>query len=274
MLADVKTAIVTGAGQGLGRALAIALAEQGVRVLVSDQFEHHAHDVAQQIKGVAHVGDMADPVAISDMIDTATSAFGVPDLLISNAGFATGEPDGATSQPDAQWQRSWDVHVMAHLRASRLLAPDMRVRGRGILVNVASAAGLLCQIGDAAYSATKHAAVSLAQSLALEHGDDGIQVSVVAPLYIATPLLGYSESGAAPDRPARTLTAPEAADAILQGIAAQRFLILPHDEAKLHFQHRANDTDRWIKGMRRLRSRIMDQADGTSAADLHRLISD
>ena len=266
-----KTAIVTGAGQGIGRALALALAGQGVRVLVSDLSPDQVNLVAQEIGAVPHSGDLRSADGVSDMIKTAERAFGQVDMLFSNAGFALGEPDGPTSQSDLHWQASWDLHVMAHLRASRLLLPQMKARGTGVLVNVASAAGVLSQIGDAAYSATKHAAVSLAQSLAIEHGGDGIQVAVVCPLYVATPLLGYAEN-ADDSRPDGVITPERVASSVLDGLSAGRFLICPHPEARVFFEKRAADTDRWIKGMQRLCAKVREQSDGTDPATLHRFI--
>ena len=149
-----KSAIVTGAGQGIGRALANALASEGARILGSELSGERAERVAREIGGVAHVGDVRKPDDIAAMTAAAEATFGSVDIQVSNAGFALGEHDGATSQPDAHWQNSWDVHVMAHLRASRLLLPQMIARGSGVLVNVAAAAGLLSQIGDATYSST------------------------------------------------------------------------------------------------------------------------
>lgn len=267
---DGASAIVTGAGQGIGAALARALAARGARVLVCDLSRDLAHHVADEIGGVAYHGDLCDPSAIAAMIDTAQRAFGPIDMLFSNAGIALGEPDGPTSQDDSHWQKSWDLHVMAHLRASRLLLPQMIDRKSGVLVNVASAAGVLSQIGDAAYSATKHAAVSLAQSLSIEHGADGVQVSVVCPLYVATPLLGYD--GDETDHP-QGVIAPEAvSEATLRGVAEGQFLIFPHPEAHTFFTQRAADTDRWIAGMQRLRARVSQQTEGTDPASLHRFI--
>lgn len=264
------TAIVTGAGQGIGAALARALAARGARVLVCDLSEDLAKRMADEVGGVPFHGDLCDPAVIESLVGTARAQFGPIDMLVSNAGFALGEPDGPTSQSDVHWQTSWDLHVMAHLRASRLLLPDMRARGFGVLVNVASAAGVLSQIGDAAYSATKHAAVSLAQSLAIEHGAEGIQVSVVCPLYVATPLLGYD--GTQGDRPDRVIDPTEVAEATLRGIEEGRFMIYPHPEAQTYFKHRAADSDRWIAGMQRLRARVTEQTDGSDPASIHRFI--
>ncbi len=267
---DGATAIVTGAGQGIGAAIARALAARGSRVVVSDLSAALAERIAGEIGGVPHHGDLCDPRVIEALVAAAQKAFGPVDMLFSNAGFALGEPDGPTSRTDAHWQKSWDLHVMAHLRASRLVVPQMIARGSGVLVNVASAAGMLSQIGDAAYSATKHAAVSLAQSLAIDHAKDGIQVSVVCPLYVATPLLGYED--AQPERPEGVIAPEVVAEVTLQGVAERRFLILPHPEAQTYFAQRAADTDRWIAGMQRLRDRVSEQTDGTDPASIHRFI--
>ncbi|CUH79609.1 SDR family oxidoreductase [Tropicibacter naphthalenivorans] len=269
---DARTAIVTGGGQGIGRAIARALAGQGVRVCVVDLDLGNAHTVASEIGGAALACDLRDPAGIETMIAAAEAALGEIDMLVSNAGFAGGAVEGPTSAPDAQWQDSWDLHVMAHLRASRLVLPGMIARGRGWLVNVASAAGLLSQIGDAPYSATKHAAVSLAQSLAIEHGDQGIHVSVVCPLYVATPLLGYDIDAPEGLPNDRVLTAKDVADALMDGLHKDRFLILPHPEAAIFARRRAEDMDRWIAGMRRLRREAFADGVPQTLADLHRKI--
>lgn len=267
-----RNAIVTGAGQGIGRAIARALAARGMRVVVSDIDPVSAQNAADEIGGVAVPGDMRDPDAIVRLVDQARAALGGIDMLVSNAGFARGAVAGPETAPDDQWQDSWDIHVMAHLRACRLLLPEMIDRGQGWLVNVASAAGLLSQIGDAPYSASKHAAVSLAQSLAIEHGDKGIHVSCVCPLYVATPLLGYDADAPEGVPHDRVITATDVADALMQGLDDGRFLILPHPEAADFFRRRAEDTDRWIDGMRKLRARAFASGLPGDLTELHRLI--
>ncbi|MDU8910889.1 SDR family oxidoreductase [Aestuariicoccus sp. MJ-SS9] len=266
-----RSAVVTGAGQGIGRAIAHALTAQGMRVLVSDLDGAAAARVAEEIGGHSLACDVRDPRQIADLVTHANRVLGQIDLWCSNAGFARGDGDMAVSADDAQWQDSWDVHVMAHVRACRLILPDMIARGEGWLLNVASAAGLLSQIGDAAYSATKHAAVSLAQSLAISHGDQGINVSVVCPLYVATPLLGYDDDRAE-DRPHdRVILPDDVAQALVEGLRAGRFLILPHPEAADLARGRMADMDRWIEGMRKLRARVWDD-ENPDLRDLHRRI--
>lgn len=265
-------AVVTGAGRGIGRAIARALAENGARVVVSDRDAAAATRVAEQIGGTALACDVADPEQIADLVARSLAILGQIDIWVSNAGFAAGEPHGPLSADDAVWQAGWDVHVMAHLRAARLVLPQMRVRGQGALVNVASAAGLLCQIGDAAYSATKAAAVSLAQSLAIDCAGSGVLVSVVCPLFVATPLLGYDDDAPTGRPNDRVILPKDVAQATLDGLRAGRFLILPHPEAATFFQRRAADTDRWVAGMARLREELDETLKTGEIARIHRKI--
>lgn len=268
-----RTAVVTGGGQGIGRAICHGLATAGMRVVVSDLDADLAQRVASRIGGLAVPCDVRDPDQIAALVSAAERTFGPVHLFCSNAGFARGDPDGAASAPDAQWQDCWDVHVMAHVRAVRLVLPGMIERGEGILVNVASAAGLLSQIGDAAYSASKHAAVSLAQSLAISHGEQGVQVAVVCPLYVATPLLGYADDAPQGLPNDRVILPEQVAQALMKGLSERRFLILPHAEAAVFALRRAQDMESWIKGMQDLRRRALSQLEpGSDLADLHRLI--
>lgn len=267
-----KRVLLTGAAGGIGRALACALSAEGAQLFLTDRAGPGLDPAAAEVGAGSVACDLSDPDAIASMIAEARAALGRVDMLISNAGFAKGAAGGPCSAPDTQWQESWDIHVMAHLRACRLLLPEMLERGEGWLVNVASAAGLLSQIGDAPYSASKHAAVSLAQSLAIEHGDQGIHAAVVCPLYVATPLLGYDPEDPQNRPNDRVLTAAEVADTILSGLRECRFLILPHEEAGLHARRRAEDMDRWIDGMRRLRRQAFAEGVPETLTDLHRRI--
>ncbi|MFZ5963629.1 SDR family oxidoreductase [Thalassococcus sp. BH17M4-6] len=268
-----KTAVVTGGGQGIGRAICHALSAARMQVVVSDLLPDLASRVANEVGGIAVPCDVSEPEEIAALVSAAEDRFGAINLFCSNAGFAKGDPGGAVSAPDAQWQASWDVHVMAHVRAARLVLPGMIARGEGVLVNVASGAGLLNQIGDAAYSATKHAAVSLAQSLAITHADQGIQVAVVCPLYVATPLLGYDDSAREAVPHDRVLRPEDVAQSLMEGLAEGRFLILPHAEAGEFARRRATDPEGWIRGMQALRRRVMAELGPESdLVDLHKLI--
>jgi NAD(P)-dependent dehydrogenase (short-subunit alcohol dehydrogenase family) len=166
--------------------------------------------------------------------------------------------DDALAASNDTWQRMWDVHVMGHVYASRAVLPGMLARGEGCLLNVASAAGLLSQVGDAAYSATKHAAVALAESLAITYAERGIQVSVCCPQYVATAITGLDESlpqGAI----AGVLTVEQAAQAVADGLERGQFLVLTHAEVLSFFQKKAGDYDRWLAGMRRIRAGLREQ---------------
>jgi NAD(P)-dependent dehydrogenase (short-subunit alcohol dehydrogenase family) len=255
MLLQKRVALVTGAGRGIGRALCREFLRRGAAgVVVADLDGALARRTAAELGAMALECDVSDAGAVARAVSQAEQRYGRLDLLVSNAGFGSAELDldDALGEPDATWQRMWDVHVMAHVHACRAALPGMLERGEGCLVNVASAAGLLSQVGDAAYSATKHAAVSLAESLAITYGDRGIQVSVACPQYVATAITGLGEDvreGAIPG----VLTVEQAARAIVDGIEQGEFLLLTHPEVLGYFQKKAADYPRWLAGMRKLR---------------------
>ena len=267
-----KTSVVTGGASGIGAALCKALANKGANVVVSDINEAAAAALAKEIGGTSFKCNVRNETEICDLVSFAEQQYGQIDLFCSNAGLAFGEPSHAASATNEQWQTCWDVHVMAHVYASRAVLPSMIARKEGYLVNIASAAGLLCQVGDAAYSATKHAAVSLAESLAITHKSDGITVSVVCPQYVATPLTGYDEVGASNEE-IGVLSAENVADTIVQGIEADRFMIHTHPDVKGYFQARAGDHDSWIAGMQRMREKIIEKVGSTRLEDMHKMFS-
>lgn len=265
-----SSVVITGAGSGIGAAIARHAAAKGARVCVSDLDLEKAQAVASQIGGIAVQCDVRDEAAIKALIAEATTAHGAADIYVSNAGLGRGDPSHAASQSNDDWQLNWDVHVMAHVYASRVLLPQMLSRKSGYLVNVASAAGLLNQIGDAAYSATKHAAVSFAESLAITHGADGIGVSVVCPQYVATPLIGKSDEDA--DSKASLLTADDVAAAVITGVEQGHFLILSHPEVKMFTQLRGQDHDRWITGMQKFRAKAIETFGSIDVEQLYKLV--
>jgi NAD(P)-dependent dehydrogenase (short-subunit alcohol dehydrogenase family) len=259
-----KTAIVTGGARGIGAALADALAAVDVRVCTFDLAEPEQHF------DLHLTCDVSDAAALSDAISVTENSLGPIDIYVSNAGVLSDQPDHAASASDADWASCWSVNVMAHVHAARVLLPRMVARGSGHFVIVASAAGLLSQIGDAAYSATKHAAVSFADSLAITHGDDGVGVTLACPQYVATPLIGLADE-AAEDHPL-LLTAGEVAGVVLESVRDGRFLALPHPEVAGYVQARAQDHDRWIKGMSRLRRRAIETAGRATPDVLYHLV--
>jgi NAD(P)-dependent dehydrogenase (short-subunit alcohol dehydrogenase family) len=253
-----KVALVTGAGRGIGRALCREFARRGAAGIVAADLDGDAaRATAAESGGLGLPCDVADAAAVRAMVEAAQARFGRVDILVSNAGLGVKalDLDDALSASDADWHRMWNVHVMAHVHACRAVLPSMLERGSGYLASVASAAGLLSQVGDTAYSVTKHAAVGLAESLAITYGDRGIGVSVICPQYVATAMTGMDEKLPAGSVPG-VLTVEQAAATIADGIEEDRFLILTHPEVLGFFQNKANDYGRWIAGMRRVRERF------------------
>jgi NAD(P)-dependent dehydrogenase (short-subunit alcohol dehydrogenase family) len=247
--------VVTGGGNGIGRALARRLATGGARVVVNDIDAAAAEAVAAEIGGRAAPADVATRDGVASLVAAARDYLGEIDLYCSNAGVAVAGDDGGPDG-EADWQRSWDVNVMAHVRAADQLLPGWLARGGGRLVVTASAAGLLTMLGTAPYSVTKHAAVGYAEWLAATYGHRGLKVHCLCPQGVRTAML--AGSGAAGDVVLReSAIEPEAvAEAVWSGMAADRFLILPHPEVAQYYSARAGDTDKWLRGMNRLQQRI------------------
>lgn len=252
-----KLIVITGAAGGIGAAVARELAAKGARLVLSDLDVTTLESLADELGAVAVQCDATSEESIQQMIEEAEKRGNI-DLFFSNAGFAEGEPTHAASAENRVWQKNWELHVMAHVYACRALLPKMIERKSGYLVNVASAAGLLAQISDAAYSATKHAAVSFAESLAISHADDGIKVSVVCPQYVKTNILGLTDQERELDLPG-VITAEQCAKTILKGIEDETFLILPHAEVQQYLEARAIDRAGWLEGMRRFRRSLLNE---------------
>ncbi len=264
-----KTTIVTGGGSGIGRALCIAFAREGANVVVADLDYDAAAATASDINALAIACDVSNEQDIVSLVTQTQQKFGPVDLFCSNAGLFRGEPDHAASASNEDWQTCWEVHVMAHVYAARAVLPSMIERGEGYFVQMASAAGLLNQIGDAAYSTTKHAAVGFAESLSITHGDDGIKVSVICPQYVATPMLGYDE--AVRETQVQGLITPDqVAESVVKGIEQEQFLILPHPEVADYMQIKTGNYDRWLGGMRKLRRKIIGKLGSTRLTEMHK----
>ncbi|MDX6351846.1 MAG: hypothetical protein QOF84_6636 [Streptomyces sp.] len=250
MVAALRDArvVITGAGGGIGAALARRFAGEGARVVVNDIDEGAAKAVADETGGIAVPGDASGIVA-----EARAALGGGIDIFCANAG--VGSMAGVEAE-DAVWNRVWDVNVMAHVRASRELLPEWLERGGGRFVATVSAAGLLTMPGDAPYSVTKHAALAFAEWLAVTYKHRGIHVHAVCPQGVRTDMLrGAGEAGELVLAP--TAIEPEdVAEAVMRGIADERFLILPHPEAADYYVARATDTDRWIGGMNRVQRQL------------------
>jgi NAD(P)-dependent dehydrogenase (short-subunit alcohol dehydrogenase family) len=255
--------VVTGGASGIGRALARRFVMEGARVVAIVDREHAARGVAQQIGGRAYLADVSVEDQLAQVVQQIHSEYGGIDLFCSNAGMGGGR--GGLDTPDDDWQRIWRVNVMAHIYAARAVLPSMLAAGRGYLLQTASAAGLLTQIGSAPYAVTKHAAVAFAEWLAITYGDQGIKVSCLCPQGVRTPMLDGAPA-AVRELLGETALEPEAvADAVIAGLADERFLILPHPEVAEYFRRKSADYDRWIRGMRRLQQRIAGDAPIPSA---------
>lgn len=247
-----RIVVVTGAASGIGRALARRSAAEGAAaVVVADRDGDGAAKVAAEFGGMPIELDVSDEVAVERCVADVEARFGRIDLFASNAGILL---LGGPETPTSDWERIWNVNVMAHVFAARAVLPGMLARGEGYLLNTASAAGLLSQIGSAPYSVTKHAAVGFAEWLAITYGARGIRVSVLCPQAVRTPMVGDTDGGVAA---VDGMIEPEqVADAAVAGLAEERFLILPHPEVGEYVRRKANDPERWIRGMQRLQSRF------------------
>jgi NAD(P)-dependent dehydrogenase (short-subunit alcohol dehydrogenase family) len=258
-----KVVVVTGGANGIGKALCERFHREGARkVVVVDLEEANAQAVAESIDGDAFGVDVRDEGQIQAMVAEVEKRHGQIDLFCSNAGIIAldGEPWWATSAPNETWQAMWDIHVMSHVWAARACLPGMLERGEGYFLNTASAAGLLNQIGDAAYSTTKHAAIGFSEALVITHGDEGIKVSVLCPQAVATRMVGNTGGGTAGVD--GVMSVEQLAEEVVQGLDSEQFLILPHKEVAEYRRRKTEDYDRWLGGMRKLRRAIgVPQAD-------------
>jgi NAD(P)-dependent dehydrogenase (short-subunit alcohol dehydrogenase family) len=268
----ISIAVVTGGGNGIGAALCRRLAQDDVKVVVVDLHKDAADAVAAEIGGVAYQTDVGDAAAMAALVDDIEANVGPIDLFASNAGVVFGDgksgsasADGVLSDISDRWETSWRVNVMGHVYAARAVLPKMVARGGGYLLNTVSAAGFLSSIGDSAYSATKHAALGFAEAVAIRHGDEGIQVSVLCPQAVATNMLDLATGPGAEENvfggaDADGIATPEhVADTAVEGVRAGKFMITPHPEVIGYLQHKANNYDRWIGGMRKLRRNLNDK---------------
>ncbi len=260
MLLENKIAIITGGASGIGLGLAERFLAEGARhVAIADLNAALVEQESTRIGASGHVVDVSDEAAIKAMVDAVETEHGPVDVFVSNAGYVT---IGGLEVENREITDMFDVHVMSHVYAARAVLPSMISRGEGYLLNTASAAGLLTQIGSLAYSVTKHAAVALAEWLAITHGDQGIKVSVLCPQAVATNIgenspsrdrFGEGSGVAAADG---VLSPAELADVVIDAMTEERFWVLPHPEVETYVKRKADDVDRWLTGMRRFQSRL------------------
>lgn len=255
MRIEGKVVVVTGAARGIGEAMARRFARESPHgIVVSDIDVTELEEVAADIDAMAVPADVSVEQDTVSLIDATEDRFGPVDLFCANAGVGIA---GDEQTPDGEWDRLWHINVMSHVHAARRLVPEWRARGHGYLLATVSAAGLLTNLKAAQYSVTKHAALAFAEWLAVTYGDEGIRVSALCPQGVRTRLLDAADEF-------RTLLEPvalepeEVAETVVEGLEAERFLILPHPEVAGFFQNKADDYDRWLGGMRKLQRRLFE----------------
>jgi len=255
-----KVVVITGGASGIGKALAEEFHKQGARgVVIADLNEAGAKTVAASVGGVGMACDVSKEADIQALVALARETYGQVDIFVSNAGIVGRNPDRnvAASAPNEVWELAWAVNVMAHVYAARAVLPEMIARKEGFFLNTVSAAGLLSQIGSAVYSTTKHAAIGFAENLAITHKDDGIQVGVLCPQAVDTPLLGGAKGSQSVDG---VLTPEFVAQFTVEAVKEGRFLILPHEQVLTYMRRKTEDYARWLGGMAKLRRNLIAEA--------------
>lgn len=248
--------VVTGAGRGIGRALAHRLAAEGARVVVNDLDPGNAAAVAAEVGGRAVPGDAATEAGVAALIAQARELLGEVDVFVANAGIDRGL---GLAADESDWEAALQVNVLAHVRAARILVPGWVERGGGRFVVTASAAGLLTMLGSPTYAVSKHAAVAFAEWLSVTYRHRGVRVHAICPQAVRTRML--DDAGTLHQVLTRdAVLEPEAvADALWAAIRDERFLVLPHPEVAGYYAHRAAHPERWLATMNKLQKRLEDQ---------------
>ena len=249
-----KIVVITGAGSGIGRALAVRFHAEGAKQIVcADINLDNAQQTADMIAGVAMMADVSREQDTARIIEDTETSIGPIDLFCCNAGVGLGE---SIDSPNAEWQTIWDINVMSHVYAARHLIPRMVERGGGYFLNTSSAAGLLNQIGGAAYGVTKHAAVGFGEWLAIHHQHEGIGVSMLCPQAVRTAMTAVENDALAAAANNGMIEPEELADTVVEELRKESFLILPHPIVREYMQNKTSNYDRWIGGMNKLMRKI------------------
>ena len=246
-------AVVTGGGSGIGAALARRFAAEGARVVVNDLDAGSAALVADEIGGAAFPGDASDARLVADLVAFAWDRYDALDVFCANAGVA---PSGTPAAPDDVWDLAWQVNVMAHIRAARAVLPRWLADGQGRFVATVSAAGLLTLLGKAPYAVSKHAALAFAEWLRATYDHRGITVQALCPQGVRTPMLAQADAASGALLGDNAISAERVAECVVEAMADDRFLILPHPEVAEYYARRAADPDRWLRGMNRTQQEL------------------
>lgn len=248
-----KIIVVTGAASGIGKALVRRFHQQGPeKIVIVDIDESGLRELAEEFDGcTVFVADVGDEAQVQRLIRETEAAFGRIDLYCGNAGILR---MGGVETPNADFEQVWDINVQSHVYAARAALPNMIKRGEGYFLITASAAGLLTQLGSLSYSMSKHAALAFAEWLAISHGHQGIKVSALCPQAVESKMTaGTDGSVAGIDG---MLPATQVADCVVDALAQEHFLVLPHPQVKKYFQNKSSDYDRWIGGMQKLQGQF------------------
>jgi NAD(P)-dependent dehydrogenase (short-subunit alcohol dehydrogenase family) len=245
--------VITGAGNGIGAALARRFAAEGARLVLSDLDGDAVKAVADEVGAVSVTGNAASDDGITRLITAAKETLGEIDLFCANAGIA---PNGGPDTPEDVWARAWDVNVMSHVRASKLLLPEWLERGKGHFLATVSAAGLLTSLGSAPYAVTKHGALAYAEWLSATYRHRGITVQALCPQGVRTNMLENSGPGGKLLMDASAITPEQLADDVVKSLGGEHFLILPHPEVAEYYVNRATNPDRWLGGMNKLQRKV------------------
>ena len=251
---DNKVCVITGAASGIGAATCRAFAAKGARVVVTDINMEGARQVAEEIGGLAIACDVSLEAEVNNLVAESEKQLGPIDLFFNNAAVATG--GNPLNTPIDVWQDQWNINVMAHVYAVRAVLPGMLARGQGYLLHTASMAGILTSQGNLTYATTKHAVVGLAEWLSITYHDEGIRVSLLAPLGVRTPMLGDLSSPFAVSAAGPIKEPEDVADMVVSGVQSESFLILTDPIAQTWMERKTNDPERWLTGMRRLQAKM------------------
>lgn len=251
-----KVVVVTGGASGIGKSLCERFAQEGAKAVVVSDIDQTGIDqtvanVAANTIALGNRTDVGKENEVNELVARTLDQFGQIDLFCSNAGIFTAGGENVSTDG---WQQIWDINVMSHIFAARAVLPGMLQRGEGYLLNTSSAAGLLSQVGSAPYSVTKHAAIGFAEWLSITYGNRGIRVSVLCPQAVRTKMTAGGDGGVAGLD--GMLEPDQLADTVIETLAEERFLVLPHPEVLTYMRRKTDDYDRWLGGMRRLHDRF------------------
>lgn len=265
-----KNIVITGSASGLGKALAKEFIKKNCNVLISDINRANLKETAKKLNCVHQYCDVSKEEDVNNLVAKALKKFGHIDVFCSNAGVISKSKKINHIEQNNCWKNTWQVNLMSHVFSARYVLPKMINRKKGYFLQIISAAALLSQIGDAAYSASKSAALSFAESLAINNAHLGIKVSAACPQYIATPMLGMSEDDYSNHK--NLLSTKIAAHRIIKGLIKEKFLILTDNKTNELFRKKSENYQNWIIGMQKLNKKILDCTGELKVCSTHKFL--